>query len=342
MRNYFLLYGFLVFSGCSWLDNSTELGDANDEMLNVWSVIQKDSVALVRLNLVQFLPYEIEDGQNIVAELSSSTVFLNQGDGKEYTFSYLSKNEIEESYSYYTELGSIGRNSVYFISDEPISSLGEYTLNLSNQKYGSVSAKTKLPEPMLADSVYAAFETKTFDCSNCGSLIEGRYSENQVFVEFKDPVGDNYYMVVIYELEAGLFAPNMQTSFNVNVPLQTAFVPFYADVELNEEYPYYHVAFSDKSFSSQEKVLQISYLNRMFPDNQMADFLAVYSISKEYFDFLFTAGVQKNTFDLPFAEITPVTSNIEDGFGVFGSVSPVAVVPISHDGVDYLGDHRTH
>lgn len=342
MKNYIFLSLLFAVSGCSWLDNSIEFRNKNDEKLNVWSIIQQDSAALVRLNLVQFLPYEISEGQNLVAELSRSTVVLTGENGNEYSFFYLSRDEISESYPQYFELGSIGINSVYFISEEPISSLGEYTLNISNEIYGSVSAQTKFPERILADTVYATFESKVFDCANCGTRLEGSYSENQVFVEFSDPDGNNYYIIVIYELEVRLFAPSMQTSFNVNIPVQTPFVPYYADVEPNEDYPYYYVAFSDESFSSQQKLLQISYLNRVFPDTQTADILAVYSISKEYFDFLFTAGVQKNTFDLPFAEIIPVTSNIDNGFGVFGSVAPIVVLPLSQDGAHFLGNSRTH
>jgi len=200
---------------------------------------------------------------------------------------------IEGSDGSFTELAHKGGG--FYYSGTSLPQLGiRYTLKVESDQYSDVEASDQIPMPAIVERILYTQDKKQLKIT---------INDEKDFL--------NYYAI-------SLISKNIQRiSFLVKNPelddqmrrfaLQDPFQPFIDRPMVGTAY-IHDLPFDGDQF---DLSLELDY------DVTQDLTVLVNSISKEYYDYAVSVGVQENIEDLPFAEPAPIQSNIHGGQGFF-------------------------
>lgn len=313
MKNLNLIF-FAVLFACE-LQVDVETPDFESSLV-LGSVINPDSTIIVAVTKDKYILDNNDSGSFGVQGISGASVNLFEDDELVGT---LIEQELSDDYQ-----ESI--SGVYGIDYFPKQGR-EYRVEVESANFQKATAYESLP------SVAAAFSIpddsfRFFDDS--GENIEVR-------IVIEDTPGDDYYEIVAYTDQIGAYFTYfpetneyvIDSTFQLNEPL---FVN--SDNLVFEEYAYEQLIFEDKFFANRSYEINLEFYLGLFTPFEGFDPEAVLTIelrkvSKAYFNYYNSALLQDWISDDPFSQPVQVFSNVENGFGIFGSyVSTRIEVPI--------------
>jgi|GEM_PF-458257 len=183
-----------------------------------------------------------------------------------------------------------------------------YRIRAFSEKYGSIEASCTVP-----------FPAGLIDHKVIEKLFNHQY-ETKIALTFQDDADvENFYQALVY-LEHEWF--DYQTQ---KVRTSPGFVMLTSDDPIikseNEGIDYFHgVLFKDVFFNGKKHTANFR-ANGFSLENTASYTIALRTLTKDYYQYRFTVGLQEEASGDPFAQPVNVRNNIENGFGVFGAYS---------------------
>ncbi|QDH79725.1 DUF4249 domain-containing protein [Echinicola soli] len=229
----------------------------------------------------------ILDNSNEYLPIKDATVLLSDGQNQVPLFF----NEEEGIYSNTNVVINEGRR---------------YTLDVDVPGYDRVTGTDSIPVSVeLRDVIYEG-----------ENYIDEWDQQQNITLVFNDPPGENYFLVkAISSFESKYVDTEGDSVFYKNV--------HYVDLEAknpvyqHEFSNYYSVMFDDKLFEGEEVRFDLVSSGSSFgEDSESAVDVYLYSVSKAYYEFYTTYGLQNWNADDPFAQPVQVFTNIQGGLGI--------------------------
>jgi hypothetical protein len=181
-----------------------------------------------------------------------------------------------------------------------------YKIEVSHPDYKKISASMTTVAKINLISV----DTSSYITTD-GSL------NKKAKIKWQDPVGENYYF-----LKIGYYDPQYDYSYNVWFSSTDAIFSNNSDAGLEGEYEMEEGVFTDQLFEGKEKEIEVDFYTYV-ADSVQNNPIYTYelsSVSKE--TYMYIESVKKKINSSTFlTEPVKVFSNIENGFGIFGSRS---------------------
>jgi hypothetical protein len=180
-----------------------------------------------------------------------------------------------------------------------------YNLTADAPGYGSISAESALPLPV--QMVNATF-----------SEIKSEHNQDfRIKIRIKDPVEKNYYQVICErEHEYYDFVTETIKTIRDRMFLRSEDPIVQSD---NEEYSNV-VIFDDVLFNGKE--IDFTFDATLYTGAGLASTtLILRTLSEDYYKYVLTSSLQRNTSGDPFAQPVNVHNNIQNGFGIFAGYS---------------------
>jgi len=145
-------------------------------------------------------------------------------------------------------------------------------------------------------------------------IISAKAEDSDLELVFQDPAGViNYYMIKVVK-ESKRVVPKSPTSADT---IRLAREDYIDPNDPSLEYGYFEasIMLNDRVFDGQLFLFKAQLANP--PDTRVY----LFSISEEYYNYYMQVGLQKKSKRDAFAQPVQVTTNIENGWGVFGGFS---------------------
>lgn len=179
-----------------------------------------------------------------------------------------------------------------------------YKIEATAEPYSTATGMYKQPQAVDVEKL----EVKTLGEK---SFQGYPYNNAQCKVTFTDPVGDNFYELIIVQASDSTAFP----SFSGQLSL------VFTDPAYQENNGIYMqtVAFTDSHFEGNRVTLDFKCNNSFQDPNRPLDYYQVYlrNLSREHYLYLKTYSIQQKSKVDPFAPPVHVENNIQNGFGVF-------------------------
>lgn len=252
----------------------------------------------------------LEEGKPIRATLSE-TVPIEDSNNPPYLNGAkitLFENGIEVDVLNVCEVDTFANGSLKYnyCSNHTVVSGFTYTLTADYLDREQVKAKTTIP-----------FAAESFQVV---TNPENDFSAGALFfnISFKDnPAQENYYRLRVYLKDQ--FRGNQYLEFENNNPFvnlygSSAIISLPTDNSVGIEAYITDEFFNGNTFSFDTKINAFTNIQE---DDELV--FELQSLSKSYYDYLITSTINRTVGDNPFAEPVRVLSNVENGFGIFGS-----------------------
>jgi hypothetical protein len=193
----------------------------------------------------------------------------------------------------------------------------EYEIRIKKVNYPEASAKAYIPTP----TPFSIIDTATIYLTKPVEYWESNV-RLKCDLEVADPGNiSNYYVLYVYRKPDFLGTSNME--FSCKDPIAE---------ELKHGTMMEGLTFSDVSFNGQKHrlslVLDGRYIGKPFfeeyeiyPAQKKIIYFRLYSVTKEYYDYLQTVNLYYKNYINPLAEATQVYSNVEGGYGIFAGAA---------------------
>lgn len=196
--------------------------------------------------------------------------------------------------------------------------------------YETVSAESSLPSPV-------QIMTATF--SEIESNID---QELRIKMKIQDPAEKNYYQV-LFEREQEYYDFHTET---VKTVMDRMYLTSEDPAIQNENEEYSNeILFNDVLFNGKE--IEFTFKASLYSTNFSSGTLILRTVSEDYYNYVNTSSLQKNTSGDPFAQPVNIYNNIQNGFGVFAGYSttsftksiPKPVITTIDPAIGKPGDH---
>ncbi|MCE3294820.1 MAG: hypothetical protein K0R65_534 [Crocinitomicaceae bacterium] len=287
-RCFGILLGFAFLFSCQ---KELEFkGEGKDPLLVVNAIEQNDSTFKVYLERTTFfLSNEGEESKYI--ETGAIMKVTNVSTGEVFTMNQSTYDNVYE-FPFVTAPGT------------------RYKIEVSHAEYPSVSSEiTTVPNVTLT-----SVDTSGF--SKDGSL------HKRAVLKWNDPAGENYYMLRLFYADP-LYDYFYQMTFQSNDEVTSGQG---ADPLSSDKPTFDDLLFTDELFDGEQKQLEIEFMTYkgMTPAEDPIYTYRLITMNKE--TYLYYRSVLMGQEDSPFIEPVKVYSNIEGGFGIFGSLNNSQIV----------------
>ena len=349
MNKLILFCAIVVATGCKMDRNAEIFRLPSDIEVVVHSSIQPDSIPLVSLTFTSGIDELNERDQNLLDRLRESSVSIQDELGNEWNLEYVNRSEIQPYY--FQAVGNFDRNVIFKTQHPNVLKNGtEYFLSVSTPEMGQFSATTTIPDSVMAVAKELKMDSDILDCEvdDCGIRDTGRLFVNRLTFEIESPNDDQFYVLASYTViqvtESGLLGPGEAINhFAINLPLQKSFLFTDPNGERLAQEPFSYrgfVGFTNEVFKGTTFDLVIHFTASasafVYNPNPIIDYFALYSVNKEYFEYIRMTSLQESTYYLPFSEPVFIPTNIENGQGFFGGMRLLAIQPVSFKGQEFL------
>ena len=282
------------------------------------SVVRADSIIEVNLSnsVGSFELNQIKDITDANINVFENDQFIGE---MEYTF--IGLNEGEGEFDYQTgEYIAIDSLYAYVLNQLPKVD-SEYRFEVSHDAYENVQASTKLTKPISFVS---------HDISNIGDQ-SGLY---KLSFTFNDEPGEHYYRLRLINKTN---QSSQFTEFQYNYPMEfETSDPSIISSSVSEGGGQEEVVvssgdalFDDVLFDGEEKTISIDFSNWYYLDDETSNsiYLELSSISKDYFDYMYSYQRQLNYYggELFAGEPVQVFTNVQNGLGILGASNKTSV-----------------
>lgn len=196
-------------------------------------------------------------------------------------------------------------NGIYQSDTERPTAGKRYKITADATGYGSISAESYLPSPVqIANATFSEIEN-TID------------QELRIKMEIKDPMKKNYYQVLL-EREREYYDFHTET---VRTTLDRMYLTSEDPAIQNENEEFDNdITFNDLLFNGKE--INFTFSASQYGGSGFASTtLILKTLSEDYYNYVNTSSLQKNTSGDPFAQPVNIYNNIQNGFGVFAGYS---------------------
>lgn len=265
-------------------------GEGKDPLLVVNAIVENDSVFKVYLER-SFFFLSNEEPDNKYIETGATMKLTNLSTGEVFTMTQSTYDNVYE-FPFITTAST------------------RYRIEVTHPDYPSVSSEiTTVPAVSLIDA-----DTSSY--TEDGSLWK------KAVLDWNDPAGENYYMLRLY-YEDPLYDYFYQMSFYTNDEVIGTSV---GDPEDNGKSSFYELLFTDELFEGEHKELTLEFITYkgQVPEEDPIYTYRLITMSKEAY--LYYQSVNKSMSVGPFSEPAKVYSNIDGGFGIFGSLNTSQIV----------------
>jgi hypothetical protein len=186
----------------------------------------------------------------------------------------------------------------------------KYDVRVFSEKYGTVEGSSYIPVP-----------AEIIKVEITESLINYQY-ETYLSVTFNDdPSSENFYEFIAFFEEEWLDYRDGSVALSGGTLMFESQDPVVQNE--NEDINFFEgVIFKDTFFNGKTHTANFSSSQSL---SQIASYTIVLrSLSKDYYNYKFTTGLQKSTSNDPLAQPVNVYNNILNGFGIFGGYSQSA------------------
>ena len=305
---FFVLSIPLLFTACE--KNVFFDVDTKENLLVVNSIIQPDSIAIVRVTLSVdplAIDYEFTPVEDATISIYRNELFAgdlaNDGDGN-YSIAPGILNA-QPGDAMRMEVSAPGRTSVNATTTIP--------------KLVSIESVE------ITDTIFENVSYSYIDSLGNYYTIDTIVPHYELQIKFHDLPGEDFYSLEIRYEDA---YSEVGACFTTDDPVFTidgsyGFDPGDAD---NNVTICGEVYFTDATFDNSEKIMTVSVLEistEFITDPKLI--FRLDHISKDYYSYNASLQLQVQNNDNPFSEPVPVFSNIVNGFGIFGGLSSSSV-----------------
>lgn len=321
----------LLFASCKEPDFFTSIVlDVDKNQLHVQGLMLKDTVAALFISEIYVTNRDNLYQDELRERLTGLQVYVKQAQSSAI-LDTLVLTTSEPSFP----LGFLDRNSnsefPYFVSSKnyPLPDILKYEVEILDGEK-SISAQFSYPEETVITDIHweqdagiSDVEQGCFYCPlythNASFKIELTRSEEQYFLIFP-------FINSFRPMSSGAF-------FSSNLPIQQDYVIYREETGLQEyqEFPYQKLAFKKSDIPNNDGVLELRFLAGYGNNGRdfLIDGIIIAELTREAFEFERTKSLQTNTRELPFNDIVPIFSNINNGSGIVAGWNILEVIQIT-------------
>lgn len=315
MKNFFhlILISFLICTAC---ELTIDVGDDLDyqDQLVIGALLRPDSAIRVSVARSQFILEEQRFDQPSRLQVTDATVRVYENG--------ILLGETSESSS--LEFETFARYSF------PFSAVSgrTYRIEVERSGYPTATAEETISQETAVATISNLNTNGTFDQF-------GGYVDIDFTVELEDPLGDDYYQIVLFGETQEPYFFDTDTGFvEVTDSLRTVRYELYTETNsvAVEEYLYNQLIFDDRLFNGSNFSIRCEsdfwFQNGVF-EVEPKLVIQVNKLSESYYNYITTTELQSWLDGDPFAEPVQIYSNVEGGLGFLGSYTSVLIeVPI--------------
>lgn len=193
---------------------------------------------------------------------------------------------------------SSGVNGVYDFG-VPVQEGHSYSVSVAHSQYPTATASTYIPSVINVTQI----DTATV-------FTSGGYEEMEVRLTWNDPVGKNYYLILVKEVYSGISNDLFMITSDPSV--------FNSNSVAGEESYIRILALDDSYFDGTEKTLKMQ-VSKGGPGTTMEVYLC--HVTEDAYRYLISTEQQLSSDSGLFTEPVKIHSNINAGFGIFAGLT---------------------